>query len=130
MDRDVGRAPLKVTHRIATLRHQLAHEAIGFRHDSRWVIDEVALEQGPFLSEACCLGLGQRNEFQSFDAGLAGFELGFGLFAITDGFHDATVFRAEAFLRRAPRAAPFLSHVRCRRAGQKERLLEPGVYFA
>jgi len=96
IDRDIGRAMFKIAHRIAALRHQLAHQTIRLRHRARGIVDEAALQRAPRLGEPDGIGRCQRHDVQARDARFAFQKFRFRLGAAAELLYRAVVFRSEA----------------------------------
>ncbi len=68
VNRDVGGAALEIGHRVAALQHQLTDQPVRLGDGSGGVVDEMALQHVPRVTEPCRLGRAQRRDDEVLDA--------------------------------------------------------------
>jgi hypothetical protein len=95
VDGDVGGALFKVGHWVASRRHHLSEQLIGFSDGARRIIHEASLHPIPRFEEVGAIGWGQWTEMKRSHSVRAFGELCLGALAITAFCNGAFIFRTE-----------------------------------
>ena len=68
IDRQIGRAEVKILQRVATRGHHLGNQLVGLADGSTGIVDEPRLDATPFAGKCAGLFVRERVQFETADA--------------------------------------------------------------
>ena len=92
----VGRAPIKVFHGVATRSHHLGDELVGFADGAVWVVHKASLNATPFAGKRIGLILSKSAQVETADP-LSALQQNRVSTRRTDSLNGSFVLRAKAF---------------------------------